>query len=64
MRALLSGAPDDFGVLSANGQNTNVVLADSNALAFSRTTTQVLNIVYLGGVNHGFFPGGLNGAIA
>ena len=63
VRALLSGAPDDAGVLTATGA-TNVVLADSNAIAFARTTTQVLNIVYLGGQNHGFFPGGLNGEIA
>ena len=35
-------------------------------LAFSRTTTQVLNIVYLGGAsgNYGFFPPGMNGTIA
>ena len=44
----------------------NITPTDSNALAFSRTTAQVLNIVYLGGASgdYGFFPAGLNGAIA
>ena len=44
----------------------NITPTDVNALAFSRTTTQVLNIVYAGGAsgNYGFFPQGLNGAIA
>ena len=44
----------------------NITPTDVNALAFSRTTTQVLNIVYAGGAsgNYGFFPQGLNGAIS
>ncbi len=44
----------------------NITPTDANALAFSRTTTQVLNIVYAGGASgdYGFFPQGLNGAIA
>ncbi len=39
---------------------------DGNALAYRRTTTQVINIVENGnGANHagGFFPSGLNGNI-
>ncbi len=45
---------------------TNLVPADANSIAFSRTTTQVLGIVYLGGAvgtGGGFFPSGLNGGI-
>jgi len=45
-----------------------IVAADSNSIAFDRTTNQVLNIVYLTpppGVvkSGGFFPDGLNGTI-
>jgi hypothetical protein len=43
----------------------NLIPADSNALAFSRTTREVLNIVY-GGINATeglFFPNGMNGTI-
>ncbi len=42
----------------------NIVPTDNNAIAFSRSTREVLNIVYLGGTNSGgFFPNGLNGTI-
>jgi hypothetical protein len=67
--------PDDFGLaqqmVSLGGTSvpaTQLVDADANVIAFSRTTTQVLNIVTGG---HGgtsgtkaqgvFFPNGLNG---
>ena len=64
VRAAASGAADDQGVVM-NG-NINIAPTNTNALAFARTTSQVLEIVYLGGASgdFGFFPQGLNGAIA
>jgi hypothetical protein len=64
VRAAAPGAADDQGVVW-NGV-ANITPTDNNALASSRTTAQVLNIIYLGGAsaNYGFFPQGLNGAIA
>ncbi|WP_375382950.1 ferritin-like domain-containing protein [uncultured Sphingomonas sp.] len=50
----------------AFGNQSNLTPTDGNAIAFSRSTGQVLNIVYL---NHaavtagGFFPAGVNGTI-
>ena len=43
----------------------NIVPTDVNGIVYSRTTAQILNIVYLGGAsaNFGFFPNQLNGAI-
>ena len=56
----------DHGVQASNGLIT-IVDADANALAFTRTTGQVLNVVYLGNgvgtTSGGFFPDGVNGAI-
>jgi hypothetical protein len=64
LRASASNAADDQGVLN-NGM-VNIFPVDTNALAFARTTAQVLNIVYLGGAsaNYGFFPDRLNGTIS
>jgi hypothetical protein len=45
---------------------SNIVPLDQNGLTFSRTTSQVLNIVYLSraaATGGGFFPAGLNGNI-
>ncbi|UBV42004.1 ferritin-like domain-containing protein [Deinococcus taeanensis] len=52
----------DQGILDANGM-ANIVLADSNAIAYSRTPRQVGNIVFLGvnATKGGFFPDGLSG---
>ena len=73
--------PDDIGLgtqsvtiaSSASQTATTIVDADSNAIAFARNTTQVLNIVTGGGAISGsatvspakgvFFPAGLNGTL-
>lgn len=63
-RDSLDGPSDlDQGIGDMN--TSNIVPADENAIAFSRTPQQVLNIVYLGGAANrfGFFPARLNGAI-
>lgn len=59
------GGGKDQGILNMpdNGK-ANVVPTDENSIAFSRSTTEVLAIVYLGGMGKGgFFPNGLNGNI-
>jgi hypothetical protein len=63
-RASLDGTGnDDIGVGISNGAAT-VVDADTNAIAFSRSASQVLKVVYGGGTSSGaFFPNGLNGTI-
>lgn len=64
VRDSLDGPDDlDQGVLRKG--RANIVPLDQNGLAFSRTTQQVINIVYASptGANGGFFPNGLNGAI-
>ena len=56
---------DDQGVTNADGSQ-NLVPADGNAVAFSRSTGQVLNVVYLtnmAALKGGFFPNGVNGLI-
>ena len=64
VRMALGGATD-YGVANGPGGTSSIVLSDANAIAISRTTTQVLNIVY-GNTNTTpglFYPGGLNGKI-
>lgn len=60
------GSGDDQGIQGPNSTTSNVVNADKNAIAYDRTTGQVLNIVYLNGspvTMGGFFPSGVNGNI-
>ena len=62
--AVDGGADLDQAVTDAAGK-ANIVPTDRNGLAFGRSASQVLNIVYLGGASggFGFFPGRLNGTI-
>ncbi|HEX8420189.1 MAG TPA: ferritin-like domain-containing protein [Sphingomonas sp.] len=56
---------DDQGVLGT-AEVSNIVPTDGNAIAFSRSTGQVLNIAYLSKAaisSGGFFPAGVNGNI-
>ncbi|HEY4416847.1 MAG TPA: ferritin-like domain-containing protein [Verrucomicrobiae bacterium] len=66
LRASLSGAMDDQGVVTTTGTPVaNLVPTDANSVVFTRSTRQVLNIVY-GAANASsglFYPNGLNGAI-
>jgi hypothetical protein len=64
LRDAVDGADDRDQGLVLDGK-ANLVPTDSNSIAFSRNTRQVLNIVYLGVDTNmgGFFPAGLNGAI-
>lgn len=65
VRDVVDGAGDlDQPVTDAAGK-ANIVPTDRNGIAFSRSTGQVLKIVYLGGASggFGFFPSRLNGTI-
>ncbi|MDE1175017.1 MAG: ferritin-like domain-containing protein [Edaphobacter sp.] len=65
-RAKLDGTgTDDIGVSVTSGAAT-IVDNDQNGMTYSRTTTQVLNIVYGGGpagTGGAFFPAAMNGTI-
>lgn len=65
-RDMLDGTATDKdqGLLDANGK-ANLFPSDSNGIAFSRGTQEVLNIVYgsTTGAPGTFFPAGLNGGI-
>ena len=67
LRATLDGTnSDDQGIQGASPTVANIVDANSNSIAYDRTTAQVLNIVYgtpsvaTSGL---FFPHGVNGSI-
>jgi hypothetical protein len=69
-RDSLDGPTDDdqgiSPVTTQFGPGSNIAPLDGNALAYSRTTGQVLNIVYLNKnavTMGGFFPAGVNGTI-
>ncbi|MFT7767152.1 ferritin-like domain-containing protein, partial [Clavibacter tessellarius] len=64
-RDSLDGSSDLDQGITING-GANLVPTDANAIAFSRTTGQVLNIVYLNNkavTKGGFYPNGVNGGI-
>jgi len=60
LRAKLSGASDDQGILRPNGM-LNIAPTDTNALAYTRTARQVLNVVYgaPGATSGLFYPKGM-----
>ena len=66
-RDSLDGKKDDDQHITMNhGTQPNIVPADHNSVAYSRTPGQVLNVVYLnpGAVSKGgFFPNGVNGDV-
>jgi hypothetical protein len=62
MNGVSSPAVDNFDVVPSPGSPYNV---DNNALGIRRNASQVLNIVYAGNrTSGGFYPEGMNGAIA
>ncbi len=63
-RDSLDGPTDLDQGITGTATASNIVPADANAVAFSRTPQQVLNIVYLNKAAvsaGGFFPSGVNG---
>ena len=65
-RDSLDGPSDDDQGIRPIGTASNIVPLDNNGIAYSRTTGQVLNIVYLNRtavISGGFFPSGVNGNI-
>ncbi len=65
LRDKLAGSEKDQGITSATANTSNIVPVDANGIAFSRSTREVLNIVYgAASATKGlFFPDGMNGDI-
>ncbi len=66
LQSTASNAVTAVGIVNPATGEFQISTRDGNALAYRRTTTQVINIVENGnGANHagGFFPSGLNGNI-
>ena len=66
--SLDGSSDDDQGITGATPDIANIAPLDANGIAFSRTTGNVLNIVYLNVTKAavakgGFFPNGVNGDI-
>jgi len=65
-RDSLDGTSDDDQGITGDATTSNIVPANLDGIAYSRTTGQVLNIAYLSKAavsSGGFFPAGLNGNI-
>jgi hypothetical protein len=66
-RGVLNGMPEIEQGIEVDGR-ANFVPSDERGIAFTRTPQQVLQIVYLtpetGVSSGGFFPDGVNGALA
>ena len=56
---------DDEGIFNATTGEYTLTPVDGNAIAYSRTPSQVLAVAYLNaaGTAGGFFPNGVNGKI-
>ena len=64
--SLDNSAMDDQGISGTDASIANIAPLDSNGIAFSRSTGDVLNIVYLtsaAATKGGFFPNGVNGTL-
>jgi hypothetical protein len=65
-RDSIDGAADTDQGITGTATVTNIVAADSNALAFGRSAAQTLNILYASKAavtQGGFFPSGINGNV-
>ena len=67
LQSVATGTVSGIGILNPQNGFAQISNRDGNALAYRRTTAQVINVVENGsGASHrgGFFPNGLNGNIA